>query len=264
MKNVGSTTVTYEWKKIVRGDYIPSKHSDGIQRFYCHYPRSTLKPGEAKTFIFSFRSEKPGMFNEEWELLTEPQLITPAPILNLSGMATRVDEFIDSRHELEDTFQRELQRTKEIEVVEALASRPMSPPVFDETFEQQFNSANQHLGLQFNSSLYEDLHSLYTLVVKRLGIQGSDEAIEEFSTDVEYIEELITRIANPYTKQSLQDKYIDLYYRAKKTPIESSISYDIFKAMVQNFTEDIVEIDERIRKETGMIENLGFEPVPEE
>jgi len=104
MKNTGSTTVTYEWKKIIRGDYIPSKNSDGIQRFYCHYPRDCLRPGESKTFIFSFRSENPGMFNEEWELLTEPMLMEPAPILNLSGMATRVDEFIEARNQMHKTF----------------------------------------------------------------------------------------------------------------------------------------------------------------
>lgn len=97
MKNTGTTTVTYEWKKIFRGDYIPSKKSDGIQRFYCHYPRDMLKPGESKTFIFSFRSEKPGMYNEEWELLTEPCLINPAPLLCLSGMATKADEYVEKR-----------------------------------------------------------------------------------------------------------------------------------------------------------------------
>lgn len=34
--------------------------------------------------------------------------------------------------------------------------------------------------------------------------------------------------------------------------------------MVQNFAEDMVDVDERCRKENGMIENLGFEAVPEE
>ncbi len=72
LKNTGTTTVTYEWKRIERGDFIQSKHSDGIQRFYCHYTRDTLKPGESKSFIFSFKSEKAGIFKEEWELLTEP------------------------------------------------------------------------------------------------------------------------------------------------------------------------------------------------
>ena len=37
------------------------------------------------------------MFNEEWELLTEPQLLETAPLLNLSGMATKADEYIDKR-----------------------------------------------------------------------------------------------------------------------------------------------------------------------
>lgn len=94
IKNTGSTTVTYEWKKIARGDYIRSKNSDGIQRFYCHYPRDILKPGESKTFIFSFRSEIPGIYNEEWEFLTDPELMERAPLLNLSGMATKDDDYV--------------------------------------------------------------------------------------------------------------------------------------------------------------------------
>ena len=84
VKNVGTTTVAYDWRKIQRGDFIQSKNSDGVQRFYCHYvtittvliylqPHGVLKPGETKTFTFSFRSaERPGMYFEEWELLTDP------------------------------------------------------------------------------------------------------------------------------------------------------------------------------------------------
>ena len=97
--NHGSTTITYEWKKVQRGDHIASKKSDFLQRFYCHYPRSILKPGEAKTFIFSFRSEKVGMFNEEWELLTEPLLQNTLPVLSLSGIALQTDEYSQKRDE---------------------------------------------------------------------------------------------------------------------------------------------------------------------
>ncbi len=108
MKNTGTTTVTYEWKKIERGDFIQAKNSDGIQRFYCHYPRDSLKPGETKTFIFSFRSETPGMFNEEWELLTEPQLLETAPLLYISGMATKEDEFTEKRAIVNEQFNSEV------------------------------------------------------------------------------------------------------------------------------------------------------------
>jgi hypothetical protein len=37
VKNIGTTTVTYEWKKVHRKDLIPSTNSDFVQRFYCHY-----------------------------------------------------------------------------------------------------------------------------------------------------------------------------------------------------------------------------------
>ena len=114
MKNTGTTTVTYEWKKIERGDFIASKNSDGVQRFYCHYPRDSLKPGESKTFIFSFRSDKPGMFNEEWELLTEPQLLEPAPLLYISGMAIQDDEYLEKRDVLNHKFAEECAKLKKI------------------------------------------------------------------------------------------------------------------------------------------------------
>jgi hypothetical protein len=47
-----------------------------------------LKPGESKQFTFSFKSAKVGMFNEEWELLTEPVLKTAISLVSLSGIAT--------------------------------------------------------------------------------------------------------------------------------------------------------------------------------
>ena len=37
VSNVGTTTVTYDWRKVNRADYIQSKNSDGVQRFFCHY-----------------------------------------------------------------------------------------------------------------------------------------------------------------------------------------------------------------------------------
>jgi hypothetical protein len=53
-------------------------------------------------------------------------------------------------------------------------------------------------------------------------------------------------------------------YESKKIPVEKAKSYDIFRAMVLNFSEDTIDIDERVRKELAMTENVGFEIVPEE
>ena len=94
--------------------------------------------------------------------------------------------------------------------------------------------------------------ALYNLVKLRLKKQGSVDPILAFSVDVEYIEELITRISSPYTKEILQNKYVDLFYRSKKTPISKAMSYDVFKAFVKNMCEDVVEIDEKFRKEMNI------------
>ena len=66
------------------------------------------------------------------------------------------------------------------------------------------------------------------------------------------------------TQESLQRSYVDYFYKAKKVPVTKAKSYDIFRAMMMNFSEDVVDIDERARKELGMVENMGFEIVPEE
>jgi hypothetical protein len=43
-------------------------------------------------FTFSFSSDKVGMFNEEWELWTEPLLLNQLPVLSLCGVSTEEDK----------------------------------------------------------------------------------------------------------------------------------------------------------------------------
>lgn len=244
-----------------------------MQRFYCHYTRDTLKPGESKPFIFSFRSEKPGMFNEEWELLTEPQLLEPAPILNLSGMAIKADDYVEARRSLNDKFESQLARQASQDIVDEVIGDVRTPAnqthmsvLIDNA--KHFETVNEHLGLKHTERTYQAFTDLYDLVVARLNKQVAaadappQAAIEKFDGEVEYIEELITRITNPYTREVLQRKYVDLYYEAKKLPVERAQSYPIFSAMVQNYAVDVVEQDEKCRQELGLIENLGFEPIP--
>lgn len=95
-------------------------------------------------------------------------------------------------------------------------------------------------------------------------MQNTPENIEEFKYDVEYVEELITRILNPYTKESLQKKYVNLFYKAKKVPVSRAQSFDIFKNVVLKTVDEVIDTDEKVRKDLGAMENLGFEEVPEE
>ena len=54
-----------------------------------------IKPGEIKTFFFSFKSRSTGIFDEEWVLECEPPLLAPLPIITLSGHAIEDDPNVE-------------------------------------------------------------------------------------------------------------------------------------------------------------------------
>jgi len=92
------------------------------------------------------------MFNEEWELLTEPQLLEPAPLLYLSGMATKADDYTDKRTVLNANFNKELaQLGASQEAQETPAEIKQAAPEVEAevTLEKKFESFNEHLGLYF-------------------------------------------------------------------------------------------------------------------
>ena len=45
------------------------------------------------------------MFNEEWELLTEPLLMNSLPMLQLSGVALQEDQYQDKRDQFWQSFE---------------------------------------------------------------------------------------------------------------------------------------------------------------
>ena len=102
LTNVGSTTVPYESRRVRRPDFIEASHTDQLRRFYCYSPPGTLKPGECRTFTITFRSEKVGIFFEEWEVVPDPHFaLNPLPLLCLSGTAKAEDELVEERAGLE-------------------------------------------------------------------------------------------------------------------------------------------------------------------
>jgi hypothetical protein len=207
------------------------------------------------------------MFNEEWELLTEPQLLEPAPLLYLSGMATKADDYTEKRTVLNANFNKELAQlgaSQEAQETPAEIKQAAPEAEAEVTLEKKFESFNEHLGLYFTQSTYDNFVQVYNMVVQRLQVQGTPDNIKAFEVDVEYIEELITRVQNPYTQESLQRKYVENFYKSKKVPTSRAQSYDIFRALVLNYSEDVIDVDEKVRRDLALTENLGFEIVPEE
>jgi len=59
-------------------------------------------PGEKMAFPFLFKSEKPGIFSEQWKFVTSPILNEGRPVIvNLKGVAFQEDIYKDRRVVLE-------------------------------------------------------------------------------------------------------------------------------------------------------------------
>ena len=227
---MGTTTVTYDWKKVLRSDFIASKASDGLQRFYCHYPHGVLKPGESKTFTFSFRSaDKPGMFFEEWELITDPHLLHPLPMVYLSGIATLNDDerqkmIKDRREQVQKEIaahrakEAELDLLDQVKEPEAPAPDMKDPATFSKAFEQN----NRHLGLYFSQSVMNQLYELIEdILIRSPDLHGQeDDILAKWNGSMDYVESLLVNVHNPYSKQSFNEKYMRILSQARKVPID--------------------------------------------
>lgn len=161
-----------------RTDYIEAKNSDGVQRFYCHYPRNKLLPGQEKVFTFSFRSTNLGIFNEEWELLTEPALLTPLPVLSMSGIAiedeTDLAELAALDAELETQDNNHMYEEILEDIVDAVKSpTPPLPNMEDpEVFKENFEANNSKYGLWYTPHVMNSFKRLRDEVSHKIGEKG--------------------------------------------------------------------------------------------
>ena len=96
------------------------------------------------------------MYFEEWELLTEPALLSPLPLINLSGMAVKEDTLGGEREKIEKVFNRQYVDHMADEMFEDMfcevkTPTPDAPDMRDPaTFQKFFEMRNRHLGLYFS------------------------------------------------------------------------------------------------------------------
>ena len=130
-------------------------------------------------------------------------------------MATKADEYIEKRAILNEKFEKELVEQASGGIVTEMIGDVKTPDgpsteVYEADMPQRFETANAHLGLKFTPKMYAAFKAHYDLVVDRLTMPSvgastpvQDQSIERFDCDIEYIEELITRVANPMSQKML-------------------------------------------------------------
>ena len=217
-----------------------------------------MKPGESKTFTFSFISDKVGMFNEEYELLTEPLLNNSLPMLSLSGIATQEDEYAEKRQRFWEDFTDNFVQKDAAEAVETIIDRVKTPPKAEPNrrdaavFAKMFEENNQDLKLYYSADTMDGFYDLLSdieILYNKQDLQIPEDF--EWSTKVGELEKMIEKIANPYTRQTMLDRFIKLVSKARKTPNDRAHSFNVIKSLVGKIAEQVVDIETKVRDEVG-------------
>lgn len=142
------------------------------------------------------------MYFEEWEFLTEPILLSPLPLINLSGIACKGDIYEVARDSINCKFETNFLFKNASEIIEEIfhqvkSPTPPLPNMRDpETFKQYFELNNKHLGLYFTNLIMVSFFELLEDTQYRLGYTNNegmdnDQSNSEWDGRVEYIENLI-------------------------------------------------------------------------
>ncbi len=117
------------------------------------------------------------MFFEEWELITEPLLLQPLPLVYLSGMALKDDDMVEHRAQVLEKLEKETFQLFTDELVDDLvggvSTPPLPPPDLHDpaVFKDLFEERNKHLGLYFTQYTMDASWNLFHDVKKRLASQ---------------------------------------------------------------------------------------------
>lgn len=114
--------------------------------------------------------------------------------------------------------------------------------------------------------MFKRLGELQQEAVDRLEYEEFVGQISLFSDTkrVEDVEETISFVKGKYSSEYFQNTYNNLVSRAKRTPIEKAVSYGLFKEMLGNALEEVVDIDDKVRRDMNIVENVGFQVPPDE
>ncbi|XP_034544963.1 MYCBP-associated protein [Notolabrus celidotus] len=167
LHNEGSGAIFYSWEQLRVPHSFPILPSQtNSPHFYFNSSSGVILPGDTKRVEFLFKSVKPGITTELWQLNTRPMLLGGASMqVTLRGVALYQDKTADQRLFIETKLEKivtvKLCQSIVNEMLQRVRSpeRPSSPPELYITEEQTFVSKNPKL--QFLDDSVEDLKKLW-------------------------------------------------------------------------------------------------------
>ncbi len=220
-------------------------------------------PQEKKTFVFTFRSEKEGIFYEEWQLHTIPELPIKLPAIQLNGVALKYDcdelkyrAFKNCRRKLiSDRIEDHAKHTlaKEIidDLVEAVRTPTPPPPNIRDpvVFCYLFENNNRKLRLHFSQSIIDK----YLDILKRVGAELKEE-IPDPAVDcsIACLSGYIQKVKDQRARIHFSNELKYLLESAANKAFDRSYAYPQLKNITESIVQLIPEISDRLCEEQGI------------
>ena len=247
-RNNGSTALYYTWRKLEKPNVL-GKKKDGVTRLWFAAKGGSVLPGRSVTFDFSFKSDTPGAWTEEWELTTQPVLPGGAIRVSAKGIALSRVENAVQRDALETKLaasikmstvsmmlgdlvpELDLERNqtpaviKQVTDPEAFArERALAQSGASDVTEELFNAQNRKLNLFFSPDLFPSFAALAQQVFELLKFPQAD---REWDLSVDSLFQLMKRIEPEHKQQKCLDTLAALVKIATIPPTDSSLPYAI-------------------------------------
>ncbi|KAJ3402860.1 hypothetical protein HDU80_004705 [Chytriomyces hyalinus] len=267
--NQSNIAYHFEWTRVVKENPLKvAAMYDNVQRFYFYHKKGVLLPGTAFDFPIVFKSGSPGIYTEEWELVTNPGTGPDVPTtLKLQGIALEPDSRKEKRSKIEALLDRRVAETAAKEVLDGILSSMRTNEVdlnplekrklFLRNDEQLFMALNAdlhvphllQLELAYNPKWFDKLDSLAAEVLSIL-----EKPPVMWDRSVKTIYNNILAITGVEKRSQLLNRVNELVKLSTTTPVKSLFSplyivgYDTFIELA----DKISECSEEMRKRLGL------------
>ncbi|XP_075946963.1 MYCBP-associated protein [Anarhichas minor] len=221
LHNEGSTAVFYSWEQLPVTHSFPNLRSRTKSlHFYFNSSSGVIRPGVTQQVEFMFKSERPGIQTELWQLNTHPLLLQGASMqVTLRGVALYQDKtaaqklFIETKLEERVTEKMCLSIVNEVLLGVHTPERPSSPAELYVSEEQEFLSKNPelqylHQPVEELKRLWQEVHpertwdfSVHTLRQVVLSLREQESAQEK---SLAQLNSLLLQLSEPSQLNHLQ------------------------------------------------------------
>lgn len=247
-----------------------------------------MLPNEKKTFVFTFRSEKEGVFFEEWELHTIPELLSHLPHIQLNGIALKYDvdepkyEYLNNfrRKAIQDRIEANAKLTLANEVIDDLISgvrTPTPPPpnirdplVFCYMFEENNKNLryNDHYLSLISLNFSNFVMSRYFSLLKELSEELKQNITDpEVDCSISFLQKLIEKVTDKKRQNHYKNELKYLIQAAQSKAYDRSYAFPYIKGLVDSLFTSIPEMSDKLCAEAAIPEFTFEDPVdrtPEE